>query len=181
MCEIIGSRRTTYPSSPKSGDRLHIDSNRRAMQAVALMEAVKGLIVLGAGFGLLTLLHRDVASIAVSLVTRLHIDPSKHYAGVFLDVAERVTDARLWLGACLAALYSALRIAEGYGLWFERRWGEWLGVISGGIYVPVEVYELWHKPSWVKAATLTLNVAVVAYLIWRMRREGPQTQATAAS
>ena len=131
---------------------MHIDSNRRAMQAVAFMEAVKGLIVLGAGFGLLTLLHRDVASIAVSLVTRLHIDPSKHYAGVFLDAAERVTDARLWLG-----------------------------VISGGIYVPVEVYELWHKPSPIKAVTLTLNVAVVAYLIWRMRREGAQTHATAAS
>ena len=181
MCEIIGCRCTTYPSSPNPGDHLHIDPNRRSMQAVALMEAVKGLIVLGAGFGLLTLLHRDVASIAVSLVTRLHIDPSKHYAGVFLDVAERVTDARLWLGASLAALYSALRFAEGYGLWFERAWGVWLGVVSGGIYVPVEVYELWHKPSWVKAATLTLNVAVVAYLIWRMRREVAQTQATAAS
>lgn len=158
------------------------DSNRRAMQAVASMEAIKGLIVLGAGFGLLTLLHRDVARIAVSLVTRLHIDPSEHYAGVFLNAADHVTDARLWFGAGLAALYSALRLAEGYGLWFERRWGEWLGVLSGGIYVPVEVYELWHKPSGVKAATLTLNIAVVAYLVWRLRagRAG-RAQATAAS
>ena len=149
---------------------MHIDSNRRAMQAVALMEAVKGFIVLGAGFGLLTLLHRDVAQVAVALVTRLHIDPAEHYAGVFLDAAEHVTDARLWFGAALALVYSAIRLAEGYGLWFARRWAEWLGVISGGLYVPIEVYELWHKPSWIKAATLTLNVAVVAYLIWTLRR-----------
>jgi len=140
------------------------------MQLVAVMEAIKGFIVLGAGFGLLTLLHRDVAHIAVSLVTRLHIDPEQHYAGVFLDAAEHITDARLWGLAALALLYSALRLAEGYGLWFERHWGKWLGVLSGGFYVPIEVYELWHKPSWIKAATLTLNVAVVVYLVWTLQR-----------
>lgn len=149
---------------------MNIDSNRRAMQAVALMEAFKGIIVLGAGFGLLTLLHRDVAHVAVSLVTRLHIDPAEHYAGIFLDAAEHVTDARLWLGVALALVYSTIRLTEGYGLWFERRWAEWLGVVSGGIYVPIEVYELLHKPSWTKAATLTLNVAVIAYLVRMLRR-----------
>ena len=149
---------------------MHINPNRHAMQAVALMEAVKGFIVLGAGFGMLTLLHRDVAHVAVSLVTRLHIDPEQHYAGVFLEAAEHVTNTKLWIGAALALLYSAIRLSEGYGLWFERRWAEWLGVVSGGIYVPIEVYELWHKPSWIKAATLTLNVAVVLYLVWTLRR-----------
>jgi uncharacterized membrane protein (DUF2068 family) len=143
------------------------------MQAVALMEAVKGLIVLGAGFGLLALLNRDVAHIAVSLVTRLHIDPEQHYAGVFLDAAERVTNTRLWAGAALALLYSAIRLAEGYGLWFGHRWGSWLGAVSGGIYVPVEVYELLHKPSVIKAATLILNVAVVVYLVWTLQRGRP--------
>lgn len=153
---------------------LPIDSSRRALQAVALMEAVKGFIVLGAGFGLLTLLHRDVAHIAVSLVTRLHIDPEQHYAGVFLEAASHVTDMRLWMGAGLAMLYSAIRLTEGYGLWLGRRWAEWLGVVSGGIYVPVEVYELLHKPSWVKAATLTLNVVVVLYLVWTLQRSQPK-------
>ena len=157
---------------------LPIDSSRRALRAVALMEAVKGFIVLGAGFGLLTLLHRDVAHIAVSLVTRLHIDPEQHYAGVFLDAAEHVTDMHLWIGAGLALLYSAIRLAEGYGLWFGRRWAEWLGVVSGGIYVPVEIYELVNKPSWVKAATLTLNVAVVLYLVWTLRRGRPAARET---
>ena len=153
---------------------MHIDSSRRAMQAVALMEAFKGFIVLGAGFGMLTLLHRDVAHIAVSLVTRLHIDPEQHYAGIFLEAAKHVTDARLWAGAGLALLYSTIRLSEGYGLWFERRWAEWLGVVSGGFYLPIEVYELFHKPSWIKAATLTLNVAVVLYLVWMLRRGQPK-------
>jgi len=161
--------------------QVNFDTDRRAMQAVALMEALKGIIVFSAGFGLLALVHGDVAHIAVSLVTRLHIDPSGYYAGIFLHGANQLTDARLWLGAALAALYSALRFAEGYGLWFERHWGVWLGVASGSIYLPIEVYELWHQPGAVKATTLTINLAVVTYLAWRLRRERASGHATASS
>jgi len=141
------------------------------MQAVALLEAVKGGIVLGAGFGLLGLLHHDVRHIAESLVTRLHIDPERHYAGIFLNAAAQVTDARLWALAALAFVYSSLRFAEAYGLWRARRWGVWLGAAGGGIYVPVELYELWHKPSGIKVATLALNVAIVAYLVMNLMRD----------
>jgi uncharacterized membrane protein (DUF2068 family) len=42
--------------------------------------------------------------------------------------------------------------------------------------VPIEVYELFHKPSWIKAATLTLNVTVVLYLVWMLRRGQPQAE-----
>jgi len=140
------------------------------MQAVALFEAAKGGIVLGAGFGLLGLLHHDVRHIAESLVTRLHIAPERHYAGIFLNAAAQLTDARLWSLAALAFVYSALRFAEAYGLWRARRWAVWLGAGGGAIYVPVELYELWHKPSEVKVATLTINVAVVAYLVMTLVR-----------
>ncbi len=142
----------------------------RTLKAVALMEAVKGFIVFGAGFGMLVLLHRDVRRIAESLVTRLHIDPGNHFAGIFLNAAAHVTDARLWGVAALAVAYSALRWVEAWGLWFNRRWASWLGAASGAIYVPIEVCELWEKPGAIKAATLTLNVAVVAYLIWTLRQ-----------
>ncbi len=145
-------------------------TTHRTLRIVALMEAVKGVIVFGAGFGLLSLLHRDVRHLAESLVTRLHIDPERHFAGVFLNAAAKVTDARLWGFAGLALAYSAIRFAEGYGLWFNRRWAAWLGAVSGAIYVPIEVYELWHKPGALKVATLVLNVAVVAYLVLTLQR-----------
>ena len=144
----------------------------RLMRAVAVMEALKGAIVFGAGFGLLALLHRDVRHVAEALVTRLHIAPEAHYAGVFLDLAGRATDATLWAGAALALAYSGLRAAEAYGLWHERRWASWLGAAGGAIYLPVEGYELWHKPGPVKLATLLLNIGVVAYLMWSLRRRG---------
>lgn len=138
------------------------------MRAVALMEAFKGTVVVGAGFGLLSLLNRDVQQMAMALVTRLHIDPHSHYAAIFLDAADKLTDARLWGLAAFSLVYAAVRFAEGYGMWFGHRWGSWLGAVSGVIYVPVEVYELWHRPSALKACTLSLNVVVVAYLIWTL-------------
>lgn len=146
--------------------------SHRALRAVAVMEAVKGLIVLAAGFGALALVHHDVRHVAESLVTRLHIDPERHYAGVFLALASRVTDMRLWGLAVLALAYSVLRGVEACGLWLNRRWAAWLGALGGAIYVPVEIYELWHKPGPVKAATLAFNVAVVAYLVWTLVRGG---------
>jgi len=145
-------------------------SSARGLRAIALVEALKGLIVLLGGFGLLGLLHRDVQHVAVSLVTRLHLDPESHYAGLFVEAAAKLTDARLWGLAAMAVAYSALRAVEGYGLWFQRRWAAWLGAASGAIYVPVEIYELWAHPSAIKAATLAVNVAVVIYLLWSLRR-----------
>ena len=140
------------------------------MRAVALLEALKGAIVIGAGFGLLALLHHDVRQLAIALVTRLHIDPQRHDTGVFLNAAAQLTDARLWGLAALAFAYSALRFAEAYGLWRARRWGVWLGAAGGAIYVPVELYELWHKPGPLKVATLALNVAIVVYLVRKLYR-----------
>lgn len=140
------------------------------LRAVALLEALKGGIVLLGGFGLLGLLHHDVRKVAEDLVTRLHIDPEGHYPGIFLHAAESLTDARLWGLAALAAAYSALRAVEAYGLWFSRRWAAWLGAGGGAIYVPVEIYELWHKPSAWKGVTLALNVVIVVYLLWTLRR-----------
>ena len=149
---------------------LGTQSSPGTLRAVALLEAIKGVVVIAGGFGLLGLLHRDVRHVAESLVTRLHINPDRHYAGVFIDAASRLTDARLWLLAGLALAYSSLRLAEAYGLWRAKRWALWLGAAGGGIYIPVEVFELWQKPGPVKVATLALNVAIVAYLVARLTR-----------
>src|SRR4051812_5776293 len=84
----------------------------------------------------------------------------------FVDAASKVTDGRLWLLAAAAGAYSALRLVEAYGLWYERRWAEWLALVAGGLYIPVEMYELIHRATWLKAALLTTNVAVVLYMIY---------------
>lgn len=138
----------------------------KALRPIAVFEAFKGAIVLIAGFGLLSFLGRGADQFAAQLVHRLHLNPAHHYPQIFIHAMAEVTNARLWLLAGLAALYAAVRFTEAYGLWHERRWAEWFAACSGAIYVPVEIYELTVRVSWIKATALILNLVVVAYMVW---------------
>ena len=74
-------------------------SQLKALRAVATIEFVKGLVVLLAGFGVLSLVHRDAWDAAESFLEWLHVSPDAHYAQVFLNLADQVTDSKLWLVA----------------------------------------------------------------------------------
>ena len=143
------------------------------LRLVALYELAKGLLVLLLGLGLLAFVHRDVQVVAEELLLHLHLNPASRIPGVFLKLVERVASVDMWFLALGALTYAAIRIAEGYGLWHDRAWAEWLGVASGLIYVPFEIYELAKSVTLLKLATFALNLLVVAVLadaLWRRRR-----------
>ncbi len=139
-----------------------------------MFEALKGAIALLAGFGLTRLLHRDVAHAAHALIDRLHLDATRKFPHIFLELAENMNDAQLWALAALALAYALLRFVEVYGLWFQHRWGQWIAALSGGIYVPVEIYELARSITWIKVSALLLNAAVVAYMCYTLWRRAPR-------
>jgi uncharacterized membrane protein (DUF2068 family) len=148
------------------------------VKSVALFEATKGVIVLLAGFGLLSLLHHDLRALALDLVGRLHLDPERHYARGFINAAANTTDSRLWFIASIGFVYAAFRFVEAYGLWFCRTWAEWLALISGGIYLPLEAYELFRRVTWMRATALVANlvvVALIALVLWRNKRTANST------
>jgi uncharacterized membrane protein (DUF2068 family) len=137
---------------------------------VAAFEAGKGILVLLVGFGLLAFVDEDIQTLAEELVRTLHLNPAKHLPRVFLEAAERAADTQLWMLAAFALGYATLRLAEAYGLWFGKRWAEWIAVASGSLYIPLEIYALTHRVSWLRVGTLIANVAIVAYIgftLWR--------------
>ncbi len=152
----------------------------KSVRAVAIFELVKGGLLLVAGFGGLALLHQDTRALAVELVGRFHLNPEHRYADIFIRAASQVTDTKLWLWAAFAAAYAVFRFVEGYGLWHERPWAEWLALVSGGIYLPVEIYEVIHKVTWVRVTVLVANLAVVALMaLVLLRRKRTSTAKTA--
>lgn len=132
---------------------------------VATFEAAKGIIVLAVGLGLFRLIHRDVEAGAERLVRHLHFNPASHYPRILIDAAGRLDDAHLRLLAIGALVYAAIRFIEAFGLWLDRRWAEWFAAISGGIYLPVEIYELWEAVTWPRVTVLTVNSIIVVYLV----------------
>lgn len=138
----------------------------RALRTVALLEASKGALVLLVGFGLLSLIHHDVQRYAEQLIAHTHLNPAARYPRIFIDAAKRATDARLLLTAAGAAVYSVVRFIEAYALWYARRWAEWFAAASGAIYVPFELRNLHERVTWLSLVALTLNVTVVAVMLY---------------
>ena len=142
----------------------------QGLRTVAALEAVKGLVVLLTGFGLFALVHQDVQHFAETLVRHAHLNPASHTPRIFLEYAGKLDDARLLQLAAAALAYSGVRMIEAYGLWFGRAWGEGFAAASGAVYLPFELRELYDRPGWLAAGLLALNLAVVAFMIYSLRR-----------
>lgn len=144
------------------------------LRAIAIFEGAKAVLILLTGFGLLSLIHHDVEAIAVQLVKHLHLNPASRYPKIFIDASRQLTDARLWTLAALAFADALIRAFEGYGLWRGRAWAEWLGLVSGMIYIPIEIYELLLSINLLKILTLLANILIVAYLGYLIRKRQQQ-------
>jgi uncharacterized membrane protein (DUF2068 family) len=143
-----------------------------AIRAIALFEGFKGALVLTAGLGLVSLVHQDLEIVAGHAVSHLHLNPASRYPHIFLEAAAHTSNTRLLGLAAMAAGYSVFRLLEAYGLWFQKTWAEWVAAISGGIYIPFEVYEIARGKGWVAIAALIINVAIVGIMVWSLHRRG---------
>jgi uncharacterized membrane protein (DUF2068 family) len=97
---------------------------------------------------------------------------SKH--GLFHEVerAFSLQSSTLRLVGLVFAAYALVEGLEAVGLWYQRRWAEYLTLIVTTSLLPLEVYELAHRLSPLKMLTLVINVAVVLYLLLAKRLFG---------
>ncbi|HZE79325.1 MAG TPA: DUF2127 domain-containing protein [Candidatus Polarisedimenticolia bacterium] len=143
------------------------------LRGIALFEAAKGLLAVMVAIWLLSLLHKDIQDVAEHLLHFLHrifrLNPDGHLARSIIRGARRVTpgNLHLWIGGTI--LYSIIRFAEAAGLWMEKQWAEWFALISGCLYLPIEIYELAHHATPIKWAIFATNLLIVAYLAWLLR------------
>jgi len=146
-------------------------AQRRALRTIAIFEAIKGATALAASLGLLSLLHQDLHQLAVALIGHFGLQPGGHYPSLILHEADVLQDANVRSLILLAAGYVLLRFFEAYGLWFERIWGQWLGALSGALYVPFELWHLIYRPGVAGVAVLIINLLVIAFLAWQLWHE----------
>jgi len=144
-------------------------SSRKGLKAVATIEASKGLISLLVGFGVHKLAGHNVQQMLESLLTHLHLNPANRLPGILLNDAAFFTSAKLTLIALGALVYAIVRFVEAYGLWRELVWIEWFALLSGGIYLPFEMYEVIKNTGAMSIAALIINLVIVLYLYWVVR------------
>ena len=138
---------------------------RSALDAIAIFEATKGLAALAGLIGALDLLHRDVRAMAMALIGRFGLDPEAHYPSLLLHYADLLPDANVRMLVLLGSAYIAIRFIEAAGLWLGQAWAEYLGALSGGIYIPFELIHWVHQTTLINALIVVLNVIIVGYLM----------------
>ncbi len=139
---------------------------------IAVFKFLKSAALIALGVGAFKLLHKDLCDLTEYWVRALRLDPGSRYVEAALAKVVNLHPEQIKKLGLVSFLYAGLFLAEGTGLWMQKRWGEWLTVIITSSLVPVEIYEIYRHPSAVKVAVLAVNVGIVAYLIYKIRSAG---------
>jgi uncharacterized membrane protein (DUF2068 family) len=119
------------------------------------------------------MLQGDVAQTVENWVREIKLDPHNHVIHSMLGKLTGVSERQLRELSIGTLIYASLFYIEGVGLLFRRRWAEWMVVITTGIFLPLEAYEVYHRTTVVRIAILAANLAIVVYLIVRLYRTRP--------
>jgi uncharacterized membrane protein (DUF2068 family) len=153
--------------SKKSSKR----SGSATLLLIALFKLFKGFLLLAVAIGAVRLLHKDIAESLEHWVRVLRVDPENHYIHRLLAKLFAVTPRQLRELSAGTFIYSGLLLTEGVGLLLRKRWAEYFTVITTGLLIPLEVYELARHFTAAKVAVFVINVLIVWYLLARLRRE----------
>jgi len=89
-----------------------------------------------------------------------------------LDRLFSLSEGKLRLVGTAIALYALLEGVEAIGLWFLRRWAEYLTLVATAVFLPIEIWELAKHLTWFKLVALVVNLAIVVYLLLAKRLFG---------
>ena len=133
---------------------------------------MRGLLLLAAGIYLLANTGADFGSIANHLARAIELDPRRHFIKHLIAKAGDLKSHEVKLFGAGALAYGMLELVEGVGLFYRKRWAEWLTVVATSLLIPLELYELVRNPSLLKAGGITVNIVVVVYLFRIVHRKG---------
>lgn len=136
---------------------------------IGLFKLVKGVGLLVVAAGLLELLHKDVAAVTTHWVQMLRVDPDNRFIHKALVKMFSVTPKQLKELSAGTFVYAAIFLTEGAGLLGRKRWAEYLALISTGLFIPLEAWELQRNFTLIKLAVTGVNFLIVWYLAARIR------------
>jgi uncharacterized membrane protein (DUF2068 family) len=141
------------------------------LRGIALFKLAKAALLIILGVTALRLVNADIVSGLENWVPQIGFGPASHYVGYVILKASELTPSKIRDAGVGSFIYAALFLTEGLGLWFLKRWAEWMTIVITSSLVPVEVWEIVRRPHWGKVVVLVINLALVAYLVWLVRNK----------
>jgi uncharacterized membrane protein (DUF2068 family) len=142
---------------------------RKGLLLIVVFKLVKGLILVAVGIGALSLLHGDVAARVTHWIEVLRADPKNHFIHGLIRKLWKVDDTRLIEISAGTFFYAGVVLTEGIGLALRRKWAEYFTIFATASLIPLEIYELVQKFSFLKILVIAANVVVVIYLAIGLR------------
>jgi len=143
----------------------------RGLLLIGVFKLLKSAFFFAVGIGAIHLLHKDIGDVAMRLAQALHFDPESKFVTMLVEKADLVDVHRLREVGFGTFGYSALALVEGAGLMAEKVWAEYLTLTLTISFLPWELYELAKSPDLIRLTLLLANLAVLAYLVWLLRRK----------
>ncbi len=140
-------------------------SSSAGLRAVASFEALKGVLTLVLMVVVIAF-HEHAEDIVDNLLFHLHLDPERKLSQTLMNAATRLSDMRVITIAAAAVSYASVRFVESWGLWHRRVWAEWFALLSGALYLPLELLKLTEHPNWIHWAIFLINIVIVLYMLW---------------
>lgn len=140
---------------------------------------LQALLFVLLGIGALRLIHSDLVRIAEHFIYAMRFDPEGRFVNLVLGRIALIDPHRMrQISAAIFAI-AALDTIEGVGLVMEKTWAEFVTLILTASFLPLELFEMVRRLTWIRAGLTAINIAVLLYLVWyvkmrmRERREQP--------
>jgi uncharacterized membrane protein (DUF2068 family) len=151
------------------------------LRLLAVERFAKGSLVLLAAWGVFRFRSRQDAvqrafnedlPLVKPIAEKIHYNlESSSIVHTLRTVIEANAKALFWIAVGLI-VYGCLQLIEGFGLWLLKRWGEYFAVVATSFFIPIEIYELTERITWVRVGALIINIAAVIYILMTKRLFG---------
>ena len=143
----------------------------KALMLIVVLKIVKALMLVVVAIGAIGFIHGDLADTVYRWIRGLNLDTENPFLQSLPSKLGSLTPGKLTLVSIGSFFYAGLFFTEGIGLFFQKRWAEYFTVIITASFIPFEIYHLVKKFDVLKVLLLLANVAILIYLIWRLRQE----------
>ena len=152
-------------------------SHHTGLAVIALFKVLKGLLLLFLGFGLLKLVHAEIATLFSLLIEALHLNADSRLIHALVLKVDALQPHSVLLAGLVSLGYAAMLLVEGIGLWLEFTWAAYLTVVSTSLLLPFERYEIIKQVSILRVGVLLLNLVIVFYLVSQLKRHTLRSRA----
>jgi len=153
----------TMTDSTSQLEQEHQHRNK-GLVVIAAYKFLLTLLFIAIGVGALRLLHKDIEDLLTQLQSVMKF-PESRFVNFLLEKASLVNDPILRRIGVLAFVYAGVSLAEGIGLYLEKAWGEYLTLAITASFLPWEIFEIFHRLTWMRVGLLVVNLIIFIYLL----------------